>query len=79
MIDPYEKIIQEIGTYPKNHYKAFGLIKTVNLHISGLKMTAKKMKGTSVSVFCSREANRYQKLLDYARGVKDGNKTTNRN
>ena len=65
-MDAYEKIIIEISKYPKNHYRSLGLQKTVNLHISGLKVTAHKMKNTNVGRICAQEANRYQRLLDAA-------------
>lgn len=58
--------LTQIPKYAKNHYMYFRLKKNIDEHISGLKVTANKMRGTRVGIICSRDANRYQKLLDLA-------------
>jgi len=63
-MNAYDNMLNLMKNYPKNHYKFLELQQKVNTHISGLKLTANKLKETNVAVICNRDANRYQKLLD---------------
>jgi hypothetical protein len=60
----YQYLISEINnSEDKNTIKVLSFVKRVNEHISGLRLTATKMKGTSVGNFCAREANYLEKKL----------------
>lgn len=65
-MNAYENMIDIIRNLPKNHYKSLRLQHKVNEHISGLRITAKKMAQTSLGKICNQEANRYQRLLNSA-------------
>ena len=65
-MDAYEYYIAELYKYPKNHYRFLAYKKTIDSHISGLRLLALDKKGTNIAKFCNMEANRYQKLLDVA-------------
>jgi hypothetical protein len=63
-MDGYEFYISEIAKSPtKNHWRVLRLKRTVNEHISGLRQTASKLRGTTVAKFCNAEANRYENKL----------------
>ena len=47
----------------KKHWRTRKLTKIVNEHISGLRLTARKTRGTSLSSLCNREANYIEKRL----------------
>lgn len=60
----YEWYIKQIKKYNnKSHWRVREFKKKVDEHIGGLRLTAIKMRGTVVSRFCNREANKLEKEL----------------
>lgn len=65
----YEWYISKIlNSNKKSHWRTRYWIHKVEDHISGLRFTALKMKGTTVGSFCNKEANRFDRLLKGALG-----------
>ena len=63
----YEYYLNQIKSNPnKNHYRVRRFKKAIEEHISGLRLTAYKKRGTFVAQYCNAEANRYERLLKNA-------------
>lgn len=46
-----------------NHWRARYFIRKINEHISGLRFTARKFRGSYIGFWCNREANYFDKKL----------------
>jgi hypothetical protein len=58
-------MLTQIKKLPIKHWRSRKFQKNLNEQISGLRVTAYKMKGTFTGQFCSSEANRLEKELSY--------------
>ena len=64
-MDTYTFYLKEIKSNSnKNSWRVKNMTRTIQTHISGLRLTANKMKGTYVGKFASAEANRIEKELE---------------
>ncbi len=65
----YDAMIFEITEYPnKKHSRVGDLRRAINTHISGLRLTSLRMKGTTVGNWCMQESIRLEKSLADALG-----------
>lgn len=66
MKNTYNWYIDQIQKYNSEADKVQRFKKLVEEHISGLRLTAMKMRGTAVAKFCNKEANELEKKLSEA-------------